>query len=200
MAPTCRAPFRRRTPPPPWTHLDGCLPQGLQALPAALLHVDHIPVVALQGPLESVDGLEDGVFTFIQLFLENFKHVHLKQLLLVRKAGIFFHCSDCTFQFVKNHSLLAKKPGELSATVQDPLPPLGDGRALAPVPRDGGSHGLFVLRAAGQQVKEREPDPEVALPQYLHDPILGTGQGSPKIPAKSGSRLRYAFSAEKEIY
>ncbi|TNN67278.1 hypothetical protein EYF80_022527 [Liparis tanakae] len=39
-------------------HLYGGLPEGLQPLPAALLHVDHVPVVALQRPLQAVHRLK----------------------------------------------------------------------------------------------------------------------------------------------
>lgn len=60
------------------SYLYGCLPEGLQSLPAALLHVDHIPVVALQRPLQAVQRLEHQVLALIQLLLKNLQGVNLK--------------------------------------------------------------------------------------------------------------------------
>lgn len=59
------------------SYLYGCLPEGLQPLPAALLHVDHIPVVALQRPLQAVQRLEHQVLALIQLLLKNLQGVNL---------------------------------------------------------------------------------------------------------------------------
>lgn len=58
-------------------HLYGCLPEGLQPLPAALLHVDHVLVVSLQRPLQAVHRLEHQVLALIQLLLENLQCVNL---------------------------------------------------------------------------------------------------------------------------
>jgi len=58
-------------------HLYGCLPEGIQPLPAALLHVDHIPVVALQRPLQAVHRLKHQVLALIHLLLENLQCVNL---------------------------------------------------------------------------------------------------------------------------
>lgn len=60
------------------TYLYGCLSEGLQPLSAALLHVDHIPVVSLQCPLQTVHCLEHQVLALIQLFLKNLQSVNLK--------------------------------------------------------------------------------------------------------------------------
>lgn len=59
------------------TRLYGCLPQCLQPLSAALLHVDHILVVSLQRPLQAVHCLKHQMLALIQLLLENLQSVNL---------------------------------------------------------------------------------------------------------------------------
>lgn len=60
-----------------WLYLYDCLPESLQPLFTAPLHVDHILVVSLQRPLQAVHRLEHQVLAFIQLLLENLQSVNL---------------------------------------------------------------------------------------------------------------------------
>ena len=58
-------------------HFDGGLPEGLEAEPTAVLHVDDVAIVPLQRPMEAHDRLEDQTLTLVQLLLEHLQSVHL---------------------------------------------------------------------------------------------------------------------------
>lgn len=90
-------------------HLYGRIPEGFQPLSAALLHVNHIPVVSLQRPLKAVHRLEHQVLTLVQLLLENFQSVNLnadrdksQPLNCKTRDSILFSWSPCVWSLFWN--------------------------------------------------------------------------------------------------